>query len=256
MNIDEITAALKPVDDATAVAERIVNELLRERERPMFIAQSGAERFHYVNRDSVLVQLLKCVRAISGINAAMALLRAGHTPEVAVMLRVIDDMIDEIQFLMERDENGALPSKQAEFVEAYFSEPVPDTKQQPPIVWDGPRVSKKHIRASQARHLSAAMEGNTFAAQQMMERMDSILSRSVHGSYWSTMELYEGSSRGGRDAFRMRGMLGTPLVEPALLALRLHTSVFIADLTLMAIDLDKPSIVLKLREVHRGLNQL
>src|SRR5207248_7419605 len=61
------------------------------------------DRAWYRFPDEGLIQLIavKAVRVVSGLNAAIRLLEHAHTVEVAVLLRTIDDFVDEITFLIE-----------------------------------------------------------------------------------------------------------------------------------------------------------
>jgi len=193
-------AALRTAVD---VLESAADELVTAIGRPNWVAIEESGKFRYDHPSGQLLQILKGVRTVSALNACLALLPLGHYAEVLMILRSANDFLSEIAFVHEAIETQNPTADQNRFLEHYFSD-QPDTVNE--LLENPPRgsvVERRKLQASQARYLTPE---NPSAMQKRLAMIDAVFSGYVHGSYSSTMELYEG----GTWRFRMRGMAGTP----------------------------------------------
>lgn len=192
------------IERAIAVSEGALERLTVRIGLPLWIPEGNRPRFEYANRTPEVVTVLKAVRVVSGLNAALVLLRAGYTTETGVLFRTIDDFIDDIGYVLEGVYNGQSDAH-IRFIENFFifdtrtgEEMLANTRQRP-------QTSRRRIQAAQGRHYSPE---NPHRTTQIARVVDNVYSSIVHGSYQSVMELYEG----GAERFRVRGMLGTPRI--------------------------------------------
>lgn len=146
--------------------------------------------------------VLKAVRIASALNAAARLGEHGYTHEMAVLLRTVDDFIDEISFLLAGEEPNVDRTQQQRFLDDFFSMRLLPAEELLALKGDMPRLGKKKIRAGHARHLN---KDDPHSARQMALAVDHVLDSYVHGAYPAIMELYNGTKR----QFHMHGMDGT-----------------------------------------------
>lgn len=147
---------------------------------------------------------------MSGLNAALCLIRHGFTQEAGVLFRTIDDFLEDISFLDEAHYTTTPNEPQKQFVEQFFAKDTRTTEEMMDGTPKTPRVSGKKKRASESRTLGQF--DNPEMVRRRLEAVDDVLSGYVHGEYPNIMELYEGTGDGIGERFRMRGMLGTPSV--------------------------------------------
>ncbi|MBI1909654.1 MAG: hypothetical protein HYS22_05745 [Deltaproteobacteria bacterium] len=180
--------------------------------KPLSLEERGKERFRYANPDSRHFQALKAVRVISGLYASMALLRVGHTQEVGVLLRTIQEFLEDIQFVQEAHETGQQTVHQQRIIDVFFDSDLKSTEEM--LVDDSrvERIPRKKKVASQGRYFEPIE--NRERTRRVLDAIGNCLSGYVHGDYPQVMELYEANFDGGSERFRMRGMMGTPKVVP------------------------------------------
>lgn len=146
------------------------------------------------------VMIGKCVRAVSGIHAALALADFGYVAECAAMMRIVSDFCTEITAIgAALDSGGELPSAVHTLVEQYFV-PKPQTLAQfkatkRPRYPSREELLKEEVRLAQ----KAGIDGDEIRDRHRF--INSIFDAYVHGAYETTIELYD--PRTGR--FRMRG---------------------------------------------------
>jgi hypothetical protein len=189
--------------------EDAVHSLVRRLDPPMFI-QGELRRYLYAKRTSQHIQILKAVRIVSGLYAAVVLIRTGFTQEAGVIFRTIDEFVGDIDFL---DEAHLTEPNEAQkrFVEEFFAQDLRTTEEMMEGTPKVDRVPQKKKRASEARTLGAFENVDTM--RRRLEATDDVLSGYVHGSYPNIMQMYGGTDTGMNEGFHMHGMLGTPRVE-------------------------------------------
>jgi len=152
-------------------------------------AGTDKQRFRYENPDALTLEVLKCVRIASALRAAFTLLVNGHTIEVGVMFRTIDDACGDFFFVDEVIDTGKANAAQAKYLAEYFG----DEKS----INDNER--RRKVQAAEARYLG---QGNPSDAKQTVKTIDNTFSGIIHGSYSAMMDMY-----GGKPArFHVEGM--------------------------------------------------
>lgn len=194
--------ATSPEQEALEDIELAVHSLSNAVGKPRLTGELGREWWQYETASIDVVVLCKAVRISSGLNAANALLNAGFIAEAGVLLRTIDDYIDEITFLTETVESGEASASHERFVAAFFAERIMSQVELLEQEKMESYVPKKKIRASQARQLS---KDDPDHVRKVTSVIDRTLDGFVHGHYPTAMELYDGRVL----RFSLRGMPGT-----------------------------------------------
>lgn len=179
--------------------------------RPLYVTEGKSGRFKYPSPSPTVLIVLKAARVVSGLNALIGLLRIGHTVEMGVIIRTVDDFLDEILFVDEAVRTGAPTTDQQRFIDQFFAED--DFSAEEMMATDAKRpagVPRRSIHASQARVLGDFADKGPDHVRRMARTIDSAYSGHVHGSYMSTMELYRG---GDDEGFMLKGTLGSPHIK-------------------------------------------
>jgi hypothetical protein len=173
--------------------------------RPAYVEDGDDSRFGYEKPSWQIYQLLKLVRVVSALRAALLLLEEALVIEVAVLLRTIDDFLDEAMFGFEAAKASVRTTEQQMAFDHFFR----DFKDKPRELLEGRpklhRLERRKIQASQGRQLDP---DNPHDVKMMAGAVDGGLSGYVHGDYSTIMEMYVG----GRNEFDMRGMPTSPTV--------------------------------------------
>lgn len=164
-------------------------------DKPVFLdADKRMRRFRFEHPNALVFQVLMCVRIASGLRAAGILLMNGHTTEVGVLFRTIDDFIADITFVDELLEKGPdnVTVSQKEFLERYF---VDDKRTTEELLEGRKRINynerRQKVQASEARVFGL---DNPDRTKKLVRAVDDVFSGVVHGSYSSVMEMYGGDS--------------------------------------------------------------
>jgi len=171
--------------------------------KPAFLdAGTKDKRFRFDSPTPQILQVLMCVRIASGLDACLDLLAVGHTTEIGVLLRTIDDFVGDVFFVdevIDKGESNATTS-QIKFLKDYFI----DEKADPTVPPTRPDLKRRQkVQASEARTLGG---DNPYRVVGLVKPIDDVLSGVVHGSYSSVMELYGGASL-DEAYFHTQGML-------------------------------------------------
>jgi len=184
---------------------------------PVFIDVSGEKQFRYENHTVYHVAFLKGVRVVSGLNACLLLLTGGFVQEAMVLLRTLDDFLNEMLFILENSESGTLDNHQSKFIEDFFKEEFNNSNN--PILNETRRetVPKRKIWASVARQMGPYV--NPSDSQKMFQVTNDALSGYVHGAYPHIMEMYGGSP----PKFHLKGMHATPRIRMCIDQMQIYT---------------------------------
>jgi hypothetical protein len=175
-------------------------------QRPAVVDIRGLPFHRHQDRDELLLTYLKCVRAVSSLNAGLLLLEAGYVFEVHTLCRCIDECSQDVWFFAEPDGEGGGPSEnQRRAFEEFFQEEWSDPNDVVGSQQPRDRVSRDKVRARIARHFG--VDPANFQAQ--VKVIDRGFSGFVHSAHVHIMELFGGPRRG----FHLRGMLGTPRID-------------------------------------------
>lgn len=160
-----------------------------------------------------LAMALKAVKITSTINACLALMIAGHVQEIMALLRIVEECGNDILFLLIPDAEGNNTAKQEDYLQSFFAEEFADPAKVLTSHQSRSPVPFKNINAANAKILGQAT--NESDAAKMGEITFKTLSGYVHAAYPQIMEMFGGPKL----KFHMRGMLGTPRMEEALVQL-------------------------------------
>lgn len=79
--------------------QQVVESIERHFPRPALGAIGGEPLFRHKNQNDLLLSQLKCVRAVSSLNACIVLLDHGYVQEIGTLCRCIDDFYQDVLFL-------------------------------------------------------------------------------------------------------------------------------------------------------------
>jgi hypothetical protein len=142
-------------------------------------ADGDKSRWRYPNPNALTLQVLKCVRIVSALRAAMILLSKSHTTEVGVLFRTIDDFISDIMFVDEVVSTGKSTLAQQEYFDKYFDDEASINHNE----------RRQKVQASEARAVGG---DNPDRIKKIVKQIDHTFSGVIHGDYSSTMEMYGG----------------------------------------------------------------
>jgi hypothetical protein len=152
-------------------------------DKPVFLdAGTANARFRYERPNALTLQVLKCVRVVSALDAAVILLTRGHTTEVGVLFRTIDDFLADIMFVDEAVTTGNANAAQQQFLDKYFVDEA--------MINHNERRQK--VQASEARTIGG---DNPHRIKEIVSKVDDAFSGIVHGSYQSVMEMFGSGGR-------------------------------------------------------------
>jgi hypothetical protein len=182
-----------------------VNELAAPLVPPRKVSdEGGGIRLELREHIPHTVMVGKCIRAVSGIRAALVLADLGYVADCAALLRMVSDFCTEVTAVGEAlNRGGELPSAVQTFVDQYFV-PKPRTPEQLAAAERTRYVSREELMKAELRLAgSAKVDGEQMRIDHRFLNMG--YDAYVHGAYQTTMELYDQSS--GR--FMMSGHVST-----------------------------------------------
>ncbi|MGH8572563.1 MAG: hypothetical protein ACREX8_08310, partial [Gammaproteobacteria bacterium] len=114
----DFTLGRSVIDQIEGWAHQLAAPLLPPREVPEGDAEIRLEFREHIPH---AVMVGKCIRAVSGIRAALVLAEVGYVAECAALLRIVSDFCTEITAVGEAlNRGGALPGAVQDFVDQYF----------------------------------------------------------------------------------------------------------------------------------------
>lgn len=204
-------ATIEQVRTAILATEKAVAALGLHLQQPELVPISGLPFHRHLYYDDLLLSYLKCVRAVSSLNACLVLLESGYVFEVHALCRSIDECSEDVFFFAKPDgENGAASANQERALNEFYQEEWTDLdnllgSQQP-----RDRVPRQKVHARMARLEGPGM--NPSDLQALQGAIHQTFSGFIHSAYVHIMELFGGKGRG----FHLRGMLGTPRMDECL----------------------------------------
>ncbi len=185
--------------------------------KPVFTDVSGQRQYRYEQHTAYHVAFLKGVRVVSGLNACLFLLRGGFVQEAMMIVRTLDDFLNEMRFILENSESGALDNHQNKFIEDFFQEEFKNPNNAMLNETRREIVPKKKIWASVARQMGPYV--NPCDLQKMFQVTNDALSGYVHGAYPHIMEMYGGSP----PKFHTEGMHAAPRIRMCIDQIQVYT---------------------------------
>jgi hypothetical protein len=160
---------------------------------------SPRQRWRYEHPSLLILQVLMLVRVVSGLRACVILLSQGHSVEVGVLYRTIDDFLADITFADEIIEQGMEKATvaQRDWYEGYFvddNRPIEEmlADSVDPMKRNKQLVRRQKVQASEARVFGGE---DPHYVKKLVKTLDDAWSGVVHGNYRSVMEMYGGPSR-------------------------------------------------------------
>ena len=178
-------------------------------------------RFNKESENDIVAIYLKAVKVVSTLNACMSLHKSGYTQEIGVLCRVIEDLCNEILFLMKPGDGIDLSNDQKNFLSYFYQEEFSSLDDLINNHLDRSTLSSKKIRAAVARLTASII--NISDAQTISKITHKTLSGYVHGAYPQIMELFGGNPPN----FHLSGMLNTPRVYECIAQLIEYVNRFI-----------------------------
>ena len=151
--------------------------------------------------------LLKAVRIVSALNAALKLAEGGYTQEIAVLMRTVVECATHIEYVLDRNDSDAHRAAVSKYVREFFE----DDQRGVGAEIRRAQVRQGYVHAAIGQTLDEIAEKNGFPtdrvpAAKLYSHIYRTSSNYVHAKYPEVMDLYGG--RPGR--FHLNGMSGTP----------------------------------------------
>ena len=165
--------------------------------------------FRYVERTAQQAIIQKLARFITGLRAELLLLRNGLLQEQGVIERVLDELLEDIMFLVYGIVNGELDTKwHTLYLDWFYQEEFDDPESPFNSTQKRPMVSRDKIQAYLAN--IKGVVSNPSDSKEVSRTISKAFSGFVHCASPQIMEMYGGYPR----HFYVYGMLGTPRMEP------------------------------------------
>jgi hypothetical protein len=149
--------------------------------------------------------ILKLARTISGLHAIDVLLLHGHLQEQASLHRILDEIHEDIFFLVAGITNDEMTERHKQYLEAFWAEEFPDPENTLARHKKPNLPPRKKIRA----YVHGVLGGdhpNPSLVSDLGENISSTYSGYVHASAPQVMDMYGGNP----PRFHISGMQGTP----------------------------------------------
>jgi hypothetical protein len=201
-----LQAALGGLQERVALLEGIIEVFVGLLPEPKMHVSETARGFRYEQPDVRHFCLLKAVRVVSALNAAIELARSSYTQELAVLMRTVSECTRHIEYVLDPDDSEGHKSNVQKYVREFFEDSRdPDAEIKSVLIRE--RIVNEQLGKTLDK--IAELHGNPkdrVPAAQLFWRSSRAFSLYVHGRYPESMDLYGG--RPGR--FHLRGMRGTP----------------------------------------------
>jgi hypothetical protein len=163
--------------------------------------------FRYLERTAQQAIVQKLARIITGLRAELLLVRNGLLQEQGVIERVLDELGEDVLFLVYGIRNGDLDTKwHKHFLDSFYQEEF-DTPENPfKSTQKRPMVRRSKIQAYLANVKGLGF--NPSDVQEVSRTLSKAFSGFVHGASPQIMEMYGGTP----PHFHVHGMLGTSVM--------------------------------------------
>lgn len=194
--------------DVIRYMRNTVDALARCVPEPQLIRTGGQPMFRHVERTAKQAIVQKLARLVSTLSATNLLLCYGFVQEVGVLKRILDEIQEDVLFLLSALDAPSTIHK--EFLEHFFAEEF-DAHTAFESTQKRGMIPRKKIRAYNAR-LVAELPCSPLDPSRTTENsrtLNKAYSGYVHAASPQIMEMYGGDP----PRFHMAGMLGTPLEQ-------------------------------------------
>lgn len=195
--------------DAIEQTKSVVEALDRHFIHPELVEIKGKLFFRHKKQNDLLLSQLKCIRAVSSLNACIVLLEHGFVQEIGTLCRCIDDFYQDVLFLASPLGESGPSEQQKRLVEEFFQEEFDNIDNPLRSTQVRNRVPRSKVLAGIARMLGQPLNPND--AQEIQRTLQQGFSGYVHGAYVHIMEIYGGSRENLH--YHMKGLSGTPRIS-------------------------------------------
>ena len=185
--------------------EATVHGLAKHVPAPQRIRTNNWFVFRHVEKSLHQAIVQKLARLVSTLYATRLLLNHGFVQEVGALKRILDEIQDDILFLLSGIDNQSTLHR--EFLDAFFEEEF-DADTALESTQKRTMISRRKIRAHNARVIADIPDSpfDTSRTTEILRTINKANSGYVHAASPQIMELYGGNP----PHFHMSGMLGTP----------------------------------------------
>lgn len=175
---------------------------------PIFCDSSGPDRyFRYSMPDVRHFCILKYARAVSSLNASVALARSGFNQEVCILIRVMTEASTLVEWALESLEPGA-PHKAS--VEAHVALYFADRDRGSGVAHKPANIKQEDIHRDIAKIMDQRLAGldlpERTSTKDLMSRVFLTYSYYVHARYPEAMDMFGGTPA----RLHVQGMRNTP----------------------------------------------
>ena len=192
--------------EALTVMEKAFRHMERKVPPPKPVPYKDGFVFRYKEKSIEQALIQKLARVISGLHAASLLLDQGFVQEQGVLHRTLDELGEDILFLVAALTNDSITDLHKRFLRAFYEEEFDNLDDPVASTQKRDMVPRAKIRAYLARVFDAA--GNPSRDISVSRTLSKAYSGFVHAASPHIMDMCGGAP----PTFHLNGMLGTPRV--------------------------------------------
>lgn len=182
--------ANEAADKTIAAMRASIDRMAASVPKPELINRAGNAHYRYREKDPRQALVLKLVRMLSALLSLRTLINAGLALDAGAVMRIMDELGSDIQFLAGPIIYQTAPEKNHErYLKEFFQEefdhsnPLKSTQKRD-------RVSRRDIRAYVARTYQGEMNVSDIVS--VTETVEQAFSGFIHGAMCHTMDAYDG----------------------------------------------------------------
>lgn len=168
------------IDRLCILTERLRRDAIGE---PKWKAEKQV--YEYEDHSAKVVAVLKLIRAAHGINAMDLLCRSGFFIDFGVIIRCVNDCVEEVYFLLETF--PTMSGNVDQFVKSFFESTIDGY-----LSNETPTVPRQKIRSAMVRVLKGRHDDTT---RIIAENIYKTFCGYVHANYAHIMEVHGGNAR-------------------------------------------------------------
>jgi hypothetical protein len=171
---------------------------------PVLVRLGAGEHFRCQEKTAAQAVIQKLSRIVSGVRALRVLLTAGLYQEAGAIVRILDEVGEDVVFLSEAVRTGDLTPRHQEMLDYFFAEEF----DQP----DNPLASTQRRPTIRREKIQSAIAGlphqpvNASDSRELQRTMFHAMSGFVHPTSVHVLDSYGGAP----PHFHLQGMRGTP----------------------------------------------
>lgn len=216
---------------------------------PPIMYDSNLEHFgfRYMKPTAKHFCIIKAVRAVSGINAAIVLAENGFNQEVCILIRTIVECTSHIEFILAGLNGNILEEPMQKVVDRYFE----DFKRNDCSDFKRPKINQEKVHKGISRNLeNSGVTGDTgqfpdISTSELMWNVYATYSNYIHARYPEVMDMYGGNPA----CYHMKGMSDTPKDDESIKILEVFTNSVAITLALMIQKFDMTDAIKNIPEL-------